>query len=151
MEQYITAGSTVWLESDVRRSHDDFNRLLRYVWTKDENGDWRMLEADLIRSGMAHVRTYDEDRYVPYFHALEREAMAAGPGRVGHAPHPAGGPDRGGPADGVGHQPGRRRGPDAVRRRRAGQRAGPGGLSGPTTSRPWWRTCTTSTRRTSTR
>ena len=87
VEQYITAGSTVWLESDVR-DRDDFNRLLRYVWTKDENGDWRMLEADLIRSGMAHVRTYDEDRYVPYFHALEREALAAGLGVWGTPPTP---------------------------------------------------------------
>lgn len=75
MLRYIDEGSTVYLESDLR-DRDDFNRLLRYVWIKDEADNWVMLEAELIRAGMAHVRTYDEDRYVPYFLSLEREAQA---------------------------------------------------------------------------
>ncbi len=86
-EQYVTAGSTVWLESDVR-NRDDYGRLLRYVWIKDAGGHWIMLEAELIRAGLAHVRTYDEDRYVAYFHALEREAQAARLGVWGTPPTP---------------------------------------------------------------
>ncbi|GAB4571784.1 MAG: hypothetical protein Kow0077_09440 [Anaerolineae bacterium] len=85
--QMLPPGTTVYLESDIR-DRDDFGRLLRYVWLKDENGDWLMLEAALVRAGLAHVRTYDEDRYVPYFLALEREAQRERLGVWGDPPPP---------------------------------------------------------------
>ncbi len=85
METLISVGDTVYLESDIK-DRDDFQRLLRYVWTRDDAGNWSMVEAELIRAGMAHVRTYDEDRYVPYFMALEREASSARRGIWGDPP-----------------------------------------------------------------
>ncbi|MFC1959504.1 thermonuclease family protein [Chloroflexota bacterium] len=87
IETLTPAGSTVYLESDIR-DRDDYDRLLRYVWVKDENGDWLNVEAELIRAGRASVSTYDEERYVQAFHALEQEARNAERGIWGPAPPP---------------------------------------------------------------
>jgi endonuclease YncB( thermonuclease family) len=87
IEQYTPAGSTVYLESDIS-DRDDFDRLLRYVWIKDEDGNWINVEAELIRAGLARVRTYDEDRYVLYFTALQDLAQEERLGVWGDPPPP---------------------------------------------------------------
>ncbi len=87
MERFVQAGDTVYLESDIK-DRDDYDRLLRYLWIKDADDNWLMVEAELIRAGMAHVRTYDEVRYVPYFMALEAEARETALGVWGDPPPP---------------------------------------------------------------
>ena len=87
MARLAPVGRTVYLESDLR-DRDDYGRLLRYLWVRDGAGGWIMVEAELLRAGMARVRTYDERRYVPYFLTLEREAQRAELGIWGGPPPP---------------------------------------------------------------
>ncbi len=84
---FVHVGDTVLLESDVA-DRDIYGRLLRYVWVTGENGERIMVNAELLRAGMAQTSTYDERRYLTYFLALERAAQEANLGRWGDPPPP---------------------------------------------------------------
>ncbi len=65
----LVGGREVHLEADVTDT-DQYGRLLRYVWV-----DGKMVNAELIRNGMADGRDYPPDvRYSDWFHDLERMA-----------------------------------------------------------------------------
>jgi len=84
---FVHVGDTVLLESDVT-DRDIYGRLLRYVWVTGQNGERVMVNAELLRAGMAQTSTYDERRYLTYFLALERAAQEANLGRWGDPPPP---------------------------------------------------------------
>lgn len=65
----IVEGKTVGLEKDVSET-DDFDRLLRYVWVKDQ-----MVNAALVEGGYALASTYPPDvRYAELFASLQAQA-----------------------------------------------------------------------------
>lgn len=71
----LVDGREVYLEKDTSES-DQYGRLLRYVWV-----DGRMVNAELIRGGMADGRDYPPDvRYSDWFYDLEGEARREGLG-----------------------------------------------------------------------
>lgn len=62
----LVQGREVHLEKDVSET-DQYDRLLRYVWV-----DGTMVNAELIRNGMADGRDYQPDvRYSDWFYDLE--------------------------------------------------------------------------------
>lgn len=76
----LVIGKQVRLEKDVSET-DRFGRLLRYVWVTDAQGVDMMVNAELVRQGLAKVSTYPPDvKHTELFRALEREARAAGRG-----------------------------------------------------------------------
>ncbi|GEM_PF-1822338 len=85
--QFVHVGETVFLERDIT-DRDIYNRLLRYIWAPDENGNLVLVQGELLRAGLAHLLTYDERRYLPYFMAMEREAQEAHRGLWGEPPPP---------------------------------------------------------------
>ncbi len=77
VRQFLKEGDTVILEKDIT-DRDIYNRLLRYIFVEDEDGNEVFINAELVREGFAHVRTYEPDvKYTQYFYALEREAQNA--------------------------------------------------------------------------
>jgi micrococcal nuclease len=81
----LVEGRQVILERDVSET-DRFGRLLRYVWLEpdDEDGEWRMVNLELLLGGFAQVTTYPPDvKYVDLFLAAQREAREAGRGLWG--------------------------------------------------------------------
>jgi micrococcal nuclease len=77
----LVAGRDVVLEVDVS-DRDAFNRLLRYVWLEQPNGDPPLLvNFELVARGVANAVTYPPDlRYTDLFRAAEREARQRGRG-----------------------------------------------------------------------
>ena len=66
----LVEGKTVQLEKDVSET-DQYGRLLRYVYV-----DGMMVNAELLRQGMAHVATFPPDvKYVDEFLAIQRTAQ----------------------------------------------------------------------------
>jgi micrococcal nuclease len=75
----LLAGGVVFLEKDVSEV-DRYGRLLRYVYLSDG----RMVNAELVRLGMAQVSTWPPDvRYQDLFLELQADARAAGRGLWG--------------------------------------------------------------------
>jgi len=73
--QEMVAGREVHLERDISDT-DQYGRLLRYVWV-----DGVMVNAELIRQGMADGREYPPDvRYAGWFYDLEGLARREGLG-----------------------------------------------------------------------
>lgn len=71
----LVDGRRVRLELDVQE-RDRYGRLLAYVWV-----DERMVNAELVRRGLAQVMTVPPNvRYQHQFVALQREAREAGRG-----------------------------------------------------------------------
>jgi len=76
----------VVLETEVSET-DDFGRLLRYAWlapadTADSGtGAWRLVNLELVESGLAEARDYPPDtKYSDLFDDAESAARAAGLG-----------------------------------------------------------------------
>jgi micrococcal nuclease len=76
----------VVLETDVSET-DDFGRLLRYVWLAPADtagsgtGTWRLVNLELVESGLAEARDYPPDtKYSDLFDDAESAARAAGLG-----------------------------------------------------------------------
>lgn len=68
----LVEGKRVRLSKDISET-DRYGRLLRYVWVDD-----RMVNAELVRLGMARAKAYPPDtRYQGYFDQLEKEAKTA--------------------------------------------------------------------------
>ena len=68
----LVEGKRVRLVKDISET-DRYGRLLRYVWVDD-----RMVNAELVRIGMALAKAYPPDtRYQGYFEQLEKEARTA--------------------------------------------------------------------------
>jgi len=80
----LVAGGTVWLEADIS-DRDRFDRLLRYVWTRD--GDrWVLVNLELVREGYAQVSTFPPDvRWRDAFRDAQRDARELGAGLWGPA------------------------------------------------------------------
>jgi len=71
----LVEGKEVRLERDVSEA-DKYGRLLRYVWVDDI-----LVEAELVRQGLARARAYPPDtKYQDYLEQMEEEAREAGRG-----------------------------------------------------------------------
>jgi len=71
----LVEGKRVRLEKDVSET-DRYNRRLRYVYVDDV-----FVNAELVRAGLARVRSYPPDtRYQAYLEEVEEEARRAGRG-----------------------------------------------------------------------
>jgi micrococcal nuclease len=85
----LVESARVVLEKDVSET-DRYGRLLRYVWLRPAEGNWRMVNLVLVHQGFARVSTYPPD--VKYIDALflpaQRRARAAGRGLWGDPPPP---------------------------------------------------------------
>jgi endonuclease YncB( thermonuclease family) len=69
----LVDGRTVKLEKDVSNT-DRYGRLLRYVYV-EQNGQWIMVNAELVKLGFAQVATYPPDvKYQSMFLDLQRQA-----------------------------------------------------------------------------
>lgn len=76
----LVAGAVVTLEVDLSDS-DRYDRLLRYVWLGSD-GDWLLVNAELLRRGLATVSTYPPDvKWVePIYLSAQRAAAEVGLG-----------------------------------------------------------------------
>jgi len=73
----LVDGQLVRLEPDVQ-SHDRYGRLLAYVYVQDAQGQELMVNAELLRQGMAQLLTIPPNvKYVEYFKDAQREAREA--------------------------------------------------------------------------
>lgn len=82
----LVEGEDVFLEKDVSET-DTFDRLLRHVWIVGSNGSLMLVNAELVRLGMAEVTTFPPDeKYVDVYVAAEDEANEAGAGIWGPPP-----------------------------------------------------------------
>ena len=78
----LVDGKDVLLELDVSDT-DRYDRLLRYVWV-EQDGDWVMVNGELVARGLADVRAYEPDtRHDAWFRQLQDEAREAGRGMYG--------------------------------------------------------------------
>jgi micrococcal nuclease len=84
----LVAGAEVVLEKDVSET-DQFGRLLRYVWV-ERDGDWLLVNLELLRLGYAVVSTYPPDvKYVDALYlAAQDEAQVSALGVWGTPPAP---------------------------------------------------------------
>jgi len=77
INQKLVEGKQVYLEKDVSET-DKYQRLLRYVWVKDNNAssDAKIFVNDyLVRQGYARLATFPPDvKYVDLFRASESQA-----------------------------------------------------------------------------
>jgi micrococcal nuclease len=84
----LVAGRHVTLEKDVSET-DRYDRLLRYVWVRDGSA-WLLVNAELLRRGVAQITTYPPD--VKYVDAIylqaERRANRRAIGLWGPTPAP---------------------------------------------------------------
>jgi len=90
----LIEGKPVILEKDVSET-DRYGRLLRYVWLREADGSWLMVNLQLLRLGMAQVSTFPPDvRYVDsIFLPAQAAARDAGIGLWADAPSlPSGSP-----------------------------------------------------------
>jgi micrococcal nuclease len=79
LNQDLVDGREVFLEKDVSDT-DQFGRLLRHVWIPDEFG-WRLINAEIVRLGMADAKTYPPDTlWDSEYMAAESEARASSAG-----------------------------------------------------------------------
>lgn len=73
----LVGGQLVRLEQDVQ-SHDRYGRLLAYVYVTDAQGQETMVNAELLRQGMAQLLTIPPNvKYVEYFTDVQRDARGA--------------------------------------------------------------------------
>jgi micrococcal nuclease len=80
-------GGTVYLEKDVSEV-DQFDRLLRYVWTTNGTA-WTLVNLELVRQGVAAAKSYPPDtRYDAIYFDAETIAKDASFGLWGAAPGP---------------------------------------------------------------
>jgi micrococcal nuclease len=71
----LVDGREVFLEKDVSDT-DEFGRLLRHVWIPDDFG-WQLINAEIVRQGMADAKTYRPDTlWDPEYAAAKSEARA---------------------------------------------------------------------------
>lgn len=85
--QALVEGETVVLERDVSET-DRFDRLLRYVWI-ERDGQWLMVNRELVRLGFAISKAYPPDtKYQALLDAAQREARAAQVALWGATPAP---------------------------------------------------------------
>ncbi|MGH3922956.1 MAG: thermonuclease family protein, partial [Pseudonocardiaceae bacterium] len=81
-ERLLGEGSTVHLAAD-RQDRDEFDRLLRYVWTQDN----RFFNEQAVRQGYARAVLFQpNDRFIRRLRVAEAEARAAGRGLWGCDP-----------------------------------------------------------------
>jgi len=77
----LVEGKLVRLERDISET-DKYNRLLRYVYVDDI-----MVNAELVRQGLAQVKAYPPDtKYQDFLEALEAEAKGEGRGMWAESP-----------------------------------------------------------------
>ena len=76
----FSTASAVFLERDSTE-RDEFGRLLRYVWTRDVNGDHHLLNAVMVAEGLAVLLTSPPD--VKYDALLDEAETAASASRLG--------------------------------------------------------------------
>lgn len=78
----LEGGGRLLLERDVSE-RDRFGRLLRHVWTQDDEG-WTLVNLALVAEGYAQVSTFPPDvRYADVLVAAQRAAREAGRGLWG--------------------------------------------------------------------
>ncbi len=76
----LVEGRRVRLEFDVQ-SHDRFGRLLAYVYVADGGAGEVMVNAEMLRAGMAQPLTIPPNvKYAEHFRALAEEARQEGRG-----------------------------------------------------------------------
>lgn len=79
----LIEGREVFLEFDVQE-RDRYGRLLAYVWLSEGEPEEAMLNAILVRVGLAVVSTYPPNvRHERLFHAMQQEARNHGVGLWG--------------------------------------------------------------------
>ena len=72
----LVKGKTVVLEKDVSET-DRFGRLLRHVWLND-GGTWTLVNAELVRRGVAKAKSYPPDvAHDDWYAPAQQEAEAA--------------------------------------------------------------------------
>ena len=82
----LVANKRVWLEKDTSDT-DQYDRLLRHVWVKVD-GEWLLVDAELVRNGLAEAKTYPPDtKYDETYADAQTEAQDAGVGLWADAPH----------------------------------------------------------------
>ena len=75
----LVEGQRLWLELDVSQT-DEFDQLLRHVWLH-QHGRWLLVNAELVRLGLARAVSYPPDtRYDVLYAAAQAEAQEAGLG-----------------------------------------------------------------------
>lgn len=78
----LVDGRDVLLEFDTSDT-DRYDRLLRYVWVESD-GEWVMVNGELVARGLADVHAYEPDtKYDAWFRQLQDEAREAGLGMYG--------------------------------------------------------------------
>lgn len=81
-ERFV-GGGRVWLELDESET-DQFSRLLRHAWIRDRDGEWLLVNAELVRLGFAEAKSYPPDTlYDSVYAAAQGEAQEAGVGMWG--------------------------------------------------------------------
>ena len=76
LNEDLVEGREVFLETDVSDT-DQFGRLLRHVWIPEDFG-WQLINAEIVRQGMADAKTYPPDTlWDPEYAAAESEARAS--------------------------------------------------------------------------
>ncbi|MCD5416227.1 thermonuclease family protein [Candidatus Bipolaricaulota bacterium] len=76
----------VKLELVAGNERDGYGRLLAYVYV-EQDGEWIMVNAELIRRGAAEIYFLSgNERYAEHFHAMKIEAIAARVGLWGRYP-----------------------------------------------------------------
>jgi len=94
----LVAGRQVVLERDVSEM-DRYGRLLRFVWLDQPEG-WLLVNAELVRLGVASVSTYPPDvGHVDLLLAAQREAREANRGLWSATPEPFASPGASGTCD----------------------------------------------------
>ncbi|SRR5260221_7679520 len=70
----LVEGKTVLLEKDIT-DKDKFDRLLRYVYLRQDNGQYLFVNDYLVRTGFAQTNTFPPDvKYTQRFGQAETEA-----------------------------------------------------------------------------
>ena len=73
----LDGAAAIFLEAD-RTERDRFDRLLRYLWIRDQSGQHHLVNAVLVAEGLARVWTFPPDeRYLDTFTAAQDAAQAA--------------------------------------------------------------------------
>ncbi|HRH26349.1 MAG TPA: thermonuclease family protein [Candidatus Paceibacterota bacterium] len=78
LKHRLIKGTFVYLASDTEKSDTDkYGRLLRYVFTKDSNSTWRLINKEIVSLGYAFEESFGEPYQLRvYIEYVENDAKA---------------------------------------------------------------------------